>query len=118
MHRMHSDSHTFQIITRYRYSRNRRRLIQLRRLIRILTMLMRLFLTTRLITLTTTRIFQPRIFTVLRSVLFLAILVTTHITVTTDILVTTGTTEPTNALVSALDLNSEAVAYPQMDAAC
>ena len=105
MHRRHFDSHTFQSIRRCRHSRGRRRLIQLRHLIRILTYTHRLSTPTILTTLITRtiRIIQPRIFTVLRLAFFMAILPTTAITVTMGIGVIAGTAELRGAWVRHLD---------------
>lgn len=117
MRRRHFDSHTFQNIHRCRRRRGRRRRLQLRRLIRILTRTHRLstpIILTILITLTT-RIIQPRIFTVLRLAFFMVIQATTAITVTMGIGVIAGTAELMRRMhwQGSLDLHPEAVAGPQ-----
>src|SRR5215467_3359578 len=95
MHRRHSDSPAFQVIRRCRcqHSRSTRQLIHLRHLIRILTRMRRPTTPTYLtifITLTI-RIMQSHIFTVLRLVFFLAIPLTTAVTVAVGIGVIAGT---------------------------
>src|SRR5215467_54241 len=95
MHRRHSDSPAFQVIRRCRcqHSRSTRQLIHLRHLIRILTG-MRSPTTPTFLTIfitLTTRIMQPHIFTVLRFVFFLAIPLTTAVTVAVDTEVIAGT---------------------------